>query len=346
MANDIFKEYYSKLVKEGVLKSLLWSLLCGFSVLFITAAVCWFTAFNGWWLTLVLFVVATAGCALLLYFLKFKPTAKKIAKRIDGLGLEERILTMTQLENDPSYIALKQREDAEKALKGVNSKLIKFALSVPLIAAVAVVGVFGAGMTTVSALAAAGVIKSGNEVINEIIKDPVFYELVYEVEGEGEVLDATEQIVEEGQDAEPVYAEPAEGWFFVEWSDGVKEPYRQDVGVNEDINVTAVFEQQEEDGDGGEGSDGEEADQDEGEPEDEDGDNESNTPSDSPQPGVAGQYVSSNQVYDGESFYGGFYDEAHNSAMDELGGTDVGENEEGFIKDYWDTIQKNNNNEE
>lgn len=62
---------------------------------------------------------------------------------------------MTELENDPSFIALKQREDALSSLGKVNTSLLKFAISVPLIASVAVVGLFGAGMTTVSALSAA-----------------------------------------------------------------------------------------------------------------------------------------------------------------------------------------------
>lgn len=174
----------------------------------------------------------------------------------------------------------------------------------------------------------------------------MFYEIVYEVEGEGEVLDATEQIVEEGFDAEPVYAEAADGWYFVEWSDGVKDPYRQDVSVSEDLSVTAIFEEQEEGDNDGADSEGDEADKDSGEPEEGDNDQQQNQPSKEPNPGVAGQYVPSNQVYDGESFYGGFYDDAHNSALDELGGSGVSGGKQDFIKDYWDIIQKNNNNEE
>lgn len=346
MATEIFKEYYSRLAKEGFLKALLWGLLVGFSVLLFTALVCWIAAFNGLWIMLSLFVVSAVTTTLLLYYKKFRPTTKSIAQRIDKLGLEERLITMTELENDPSFIALKQREDALSSLGKVNTSLLKFAISVPLIASVVVVGLFGAGMTTVSALSAAGVIKSGKDVINEITKDPVFYEIVYEVEGEGEVLDATEQIVEEGFDAEPVYAEAADGWYFVEWSDGVKDPYRQDVSVSEDMSVTAIFEEQEEGDDDGESGEGDEADKDSGEPEEGDNDQQQDQPSNEPKPGVGGQYVPSNQVYDGESFYGGFYDDAHNSALEELGGSGVSGGKQDFIKDYWDIIQKNNNNEE
>jgi len=249
---------------------------------------------------------------------------------------------MTELENDPSYIALKQREDALASLSKVNSSLVKFAISVPLIVSVALVGLFGAGMTTVSALSAAGVIKSGKDVIDDIIKDPVFYELVYETEGEGEVLDATEQVVEEGADAEPVYAEPAEGWFFSEWSDGVKDPYRQDLGVTEDIRVTAIFKEQDEEGESDPDDSSGEADRDPGDPSDVDEEKKDEKPSDDPQPGVGGQYESSNQVYDGESFYGKFYEDAYNNALEEMGGGNMSDKKQDFMNDYWNTIQKNN----
>lgn len=131
MATEIFKEYYSRLAKEGFLKALLWGLLVGFSVLLFTALVCWIAAFNGLWIMLSLFVVSAVTTTLLLYYKKFRPTTKSIAQRIDKLGLEERLITMTELENDPSFIALKQREDALSSLGKVNTSLLKFAISVP-----------------------------------------------------------------------------------------------------------------------------------------------------------------------------------------------------------------------
>ena len=132
MAGELFKKYYSRLAKEGFLKALVCGLIIGFSLLLISAAVFWLADIERFWLCIVLWAVATATATPIFYFKAFRPTIKAIAKRVDELGLEERILTMTELEKDDSYIAMRQREDAKAALKTIDAKRLKFAISIPL----------------------------------------------------------------------------------------------------------------------------------------------------------------------------------------------------------------------
>ena len=62
---------------------------------------------------------------------------------------------MAELENDDSFIAMKQREDAMNAMKSVSSEMLKIAVSVPLIAAVAISATLGTGMTVIILLVGA-----------------------------------------------------------------------------------------------------------------------------------------------------------------------------------------------
>lgn len=185
MASEVFKKYYKKIGRESILKSLLCGLTIGFSVMFICIAASWLAGFKaGIYIGLGLFVAAVAVATPLFYNYKFRPTTKKIAQRIDTLGLEERMLTMAELENDNSFMAMKQREDALNAINSVSSEMLKIAVSVPLIAAVAVSATLGTGMTVAAAVAPDG----GKQFVDSF-KGKQIYEISYTVEGKGWVID-------------------------------------------------------------------------------------------------------------------------------------------------------------
>ncbi len=247
----LFKEYYSRLAKEGFLKALLGGLIVGASVAFVAAFTFWFVGAKQYWISLILLVVSAAAATPILYYKKFRPSTKAIAKRLDELGLEERILTMTQLEGDDSYIAMRQREDAMKAMNMLNPKLVKMVISASVFVTLSITSVFGLGMTTVSGLSAEGILPSGRELIASMFDDDSnanTFELIYGVqknskgEAGGVIEGKTSQSVEKGADAETVIAVPEEDWIFVEWSDGVTEAARTDENVSEHIEVYAIFE--------------------------------------------------------------------------------------------------------
>ena len=189
MTSEVFKKYYKKIGRESILKALLCGLTIGFSLMFVCIAASWLAGFKaGIYIGLGLFVAATAIATPLFYTFRFRPTTKKIAQRIDTLGLEERILTMAELENDDSFIAMKQREDAMKAMKSVSSEMLKIAVSVPLIAAVAISATLGTGMTVAAAVAPDG----GRHFVDGL-KEKKTYEITYTVEGKGWVIDFTKK---------------------------------------------------------------------------------------------------------------------------------------------------------
>ena len=142
MAGELFKKYYRRIAKEGFLKSILSGLVVGFLAMLLTAGLFWYMGWKAVWICGIVGCALTALATYLFYRFKFQPTTKAIAKRIDELGLEERILTMTELEGDESYIAMKQREDALKALGTVHAGLIKIVVSAPLVIATVMSGIY------------------------------------------------------------------------------------------------------------------------------------------------------------------------------------------------------------
>lgn len=306
-------QYRKKIRTESILKSLIFAAAIAFIGSFITSFAIWFTEFSGWWISIIVFVALLAAVTPIVYFLKYRPTVKEVAKRLDMLGLEERVLTMTELEGDDSIMAVHQRISAMDALGSVSNKMLKFAVSGISIAALAVSCVFGVGMTTVEALSKQGRAPTGSMVVTR--PDPeVFYILRYEIvcldTNGNPVKDAfgceidgeAEQIVLAGTDASPVlaYVEDEGGedwvWVFYGWFDELDyskeplstDPYREDLSVDltdgiyviEDgetiITHYAVFMQVIVDGEPQEGD---------GEGEGEEGD----APSDAPQEGNEGE---------------------------------------------------------
>ena len=72
-----------------------------------------------------IFIVGISVLFPVLYFKKFKYTEIQLAKRIDDLGLEERVLTMIELKDNDSFIAKKQKEDTLSVLKTVEVNDLK-----------------------------------------------------------------------------------------------------------------------------------------------------------------------------------------------------------------------------
>ena len=99
---DLLKNYKSRLAKEGWLKAA----LCGMSVRFSADILCataiWVFGIKLFRICNLFFAAVTAIATPLFYFCRFKNSRRQVASRVDMLGLEERILTMTQFENDDS----------------------------------------------------------------------------------------------------------------------------------------------------------------------------------------------------------------------------------------------------
>lgn len=256
--NSVLKKYYGKIAREGLLKSVLLALIVALFIDAVVMLVFWLTGIKRIWFAVGIGVGCFIAFVPAAYFLFFRPTAKSMAKRLDSLGLEERLLTMNELQNDDSYIAARQREDAKRSLEKVNPKDIKFVLTKTTAVLLVVSLVCASSMTTVSALAQTGVIPGGNEIIDEITKNEVYYTVkyagvdyknqdlsVYEtpitVGGMFEGLE--EQLIAVGENGEPILAVADPDWVFLCWGDGSEDPYRVEEAVVVD---DAVFDELEE----------------------------------------------------------------------------------------------------
>ena len=349
-ARQYFEKYYSKLRAEAILKSLLCGLIVGLAANFAAALGTWFAPFNGLWLSLGILVLATGIATPIFYVKKFRPTAMSNAKRIDRLGLEERLITMIEYQGDDSFIAEVQRADAKAKLAEVDAKQIRFSFSKGLIIALAVAFVLGGGMTTVSTLSAEGILfPTPEELINTIIpKEPDVYVAVsYEVSEGGYIEGIPDQLVLLGGTAESVEAVADDGYMFAFWDDGKKRPARQDSKVTEDIVYVAIF-MPIGDGDGegegeprpGDGQPGENGSPGPDGPPGQPG--ERGAPDPNGQPGQSnaggGKYEEHNMIVDGETSYYDFLEGYQGEASEALteGGDSYSSEQREIIERYFD----------
>ena len=263
MKNEVLKKHYSQLCFEAGLRSALLGLSLGFAVAFVLSALEWLLSFGASWISIVAFVCVSAIAGALLYLLKYRPNAEDVAKRLDRLGLDERMITMLEYESDDSYIATLQRENAKVHFKNVENKKLKLRISKALIAIAICTALLGSSMTTVLALAESGVLPNGSDFISgdEVLD---YIPVSYIVEEGGYITGGeADQLVAPGGDADPVVAEAEDGWVFVGWDDESTNPARHDKNITEPVEYIAIFEpiDEEEDGDEADGEGGENSDE-------------------------------------------------------------------------------------
>lgn len=256
-AKQMFKKHYLRLVLEAVIKAVLAGLAVGCGANFLAALSAWVFDFGGIW-----FAIGVGGgvwlvSAALFYLLRYKPTVAKTAERMDRLGLEERMITMLELEGDGSYIAKIQRENARASIARIEDRKIRFRISKIALCLAAVSLVLGASMTTITGLAEGEMLPSFDEIVED---DPYanYLPVTYVVEEGGWIEGESDQLVEPGGSTTQVIAMAEDGWIFEGWDDGHASPDRFETEVTTELYFVAVFVQIEEgDGDAdGEGQGG------------------------------------------------------------------------------------------
>lgn len=280
MEKKLFRKFSKKIVRQSFLKALLFSATVGFFAVFLTAFFLWFFSIS---LKALLISLSCVFCGVTLillpisYFRHFKPTEEKIAWIIDRLGLEERMVTMCERKEDASSVAALQRKDAKERLSRVSKRDVSLRFSRLALILLCVAFLSGASMTTLSALAATGNVRQAGELFTppqeeEEEEEQKEYVTVDYLAGEGGIIQGeTHQVIEKGEDADPVTATPLDGYAFVVWSDGIMTAQRWDWSIMEDMQVEAQFEPLPKN-EGSSGSEGEEGEEGEGEGEGEDGD--------------------------------------------------------------------------
>ena len=375
--NLLFRKYHRRMVREGVLEAICFGLMIGSGAIFASALVCWLLNFTRIWVPLAIGGGAFLIGAILLFVLKFRPTEQTVARRIDRMGLDERTVTMLELMGDDSYIARMQREDTREKVKSVKPEQVRAGfpllnLKAGAVVALCVALLMGAGMTTVMGLTGSGVIPSPDILPLNDRKD-TFFTVTYLTEGEGDIMGETDQTVLAGGDAQTVVAVPQDGWIFVKWSDGIKNPERTDCGLSDDLEVSAIFEEigdgSEDDDDGSSGDD-KEADTNPDVPDDSKNDGSSSAGSSGGEggegqgegdkgegsgsgnggqegggkgngrgDGAGGGWTEGNQVIDGKTDYRDVYDTYYDQAMEIIrNGGELPDYLKDFIEKYYGSI--------
>lgn len=302
-----FDKHRSRLLSEAMLKSAICGACVGFGAGFVAGALAWITKGVDFWLSFVAFFLIGALSSVGFFFVKFRLSNKSTARRLDSLGLEERLVTMVEYQNDDSVIAERQRKDAMASLEKVDPKSIEFKIPVKMIVTLSVIALFGLSMMTVSTLGDLGFLPSALEIGESIMNSDDFEEykaITYLVEEGGYIEGVADQLVLKGTDASPVIAVAEDGYEFLYWDDGSEDPARHDKQVTDELVLTAVFALIEGDGEEDEddiGVDGGGAD-----PYGNPGGNQSlegvpGKPNESLQGG--GQYEEFNQIIDGDTYY-------------------------------------------
>lgn len=318
MTNKHFNEYKSKFTLEAILRSAMCGIGVGFGIGFVLALVFLLARIDAIWIMFVATFGVAVAAGVAFYFLRFRPNDVSNARRLDRLGLEERLVTMVELEGQDTYIAQIQREDAKASLEKLDKKQLKIKISKGILIFTLVAFVLGAGMIVTKTFF--------DDVIEGWIDDIIdqeFTEYVtvsYEAEDGGSIDGDPFQDIVKGTDTETVTAVADEGYMFKEWSDGYKFPTRFEQKVDESVTYTAIFmELEDEDGEEGEGGDGDKDAQGEsGGQSQEPGEGQNGAPDGEFNPNATtggGQREPNNQVIDGETFYKSVLDEEYYQAL-------------------------------
>ena len=344
------KRFVQRLKRGAVKKSLVASLIVALFALTVFAGVGWYFAFKAVWAYAVAFVIVVLAAFPLFYFCKYKKTEREVASAVDELGLEERMITMESLKGEDSYIARRQREDAVSALAKVNEKRISLVLSTTLLICLAIALPLSASFTTVSALAAEGVLPFGNEVAAGV---PQRYTLKYSATEGGSLTGSTAQRVAQGETGAYVVATPDEGYIFLRWNDGYKDSVRCDVADGKDVIVTAIFvslddyaadygiydPDQDGNGENQKKQPGSEKSNDQNPPKSDGDQSDDGMPSDGAGSGAEDESVN---IIDGNTFYGNkVLDDAKKNAVERVNGnSDFTDKDKELIDGYYGAIDR------
>lgn len=120
--SQAYRAHHSRMVKESIVKSAILSFLVGLSAAIIIAVSTMFIDFNGLWIALGACFGLTAAIMPVLYFVKFRPSEKSVAERLDRMGFDERMVTMMELAGNDSVMAQIQRNDAQSVIAAAAEK--------------------------------------------------------------------------------------------------------------------------------------------------------------------------------------------------------------------------------
>ena len=262
---QIYNSSYSKIVRESVLKSVIFGFMIGLAAATVVALATMFIEFNGIWIALGACAGVTVICALVFYFVKFRPNEKIVAEKLDRMGFDERFITMLELDGDESCIARLQRADTVAAItsavqrnggkisgrSNVADKLADVGLTTRNMIIAAIVVVVAVVSLTFTSLPTSRV--------KEIFTGIPSYAVEYGAGNNGFIVSEANgyQInensfkgysvtVKEGDSAGKIVVTANDGYVFAGWDNGDLDPSRNDANIKGGHNLKANYEEMEE----------------------------------------------------------------------------------------------------
>ena len=131
---DVLKPFKRRLLAEAWIRSTVLGAMIAAAVAVVLGGVHWFLpqTVTGTGILIAFAVVLVLGTGLSLVLL-YRPTERDTARRLDSLGMDERVETMLEYEHSVSPAARLQREETMTRLQGINSRTLKFSVSKTLL---------------------------------------------------------------------------------------------------------------------------------------------------------------------------------------------------------------------
>ena len=123
--DKVFNRFKFKMFLNSIINSLIYGLINGFTISLVATIILYICKIKNIGLTFAIFGVVAILFSVFSYFKFFKVTQESIAKTLDDLGLDERVITMLEYKNEDNDIVTLQRTDALNKLSNVNPNEIK-----------------------------------------------------------------------------------------------------------------------------------------------------------------------------------------------------------------------------
>lgn len=106
---NVIQPFKRRIVIEAIVKALVFGLLIGLALSLGSALIFRFVLFRIDFLAIIITIaiglIGSVTLGIIIYKKRFRANSAKLARRIDSLGLEERVITMIEYQDNPSYVA-------------------------------------------------------------------------------------------------------------------------------------------------------------------------------------------------------------------------------------------------
>jgi hypothetical protein len=163
-----------------------------------------------------------------------------VEKRPGSINYGDSVMPMAYVPTDPGQIILKSGFDGANT-RAVHSMKISKAGRGDLYVTF-VISAFEYVFDDANAITRINsTINRTGSIVTVNAAGSTVYQVQYIAGSNGSIIGTTQQFIVDGEDATPVYALPAAGYEFVQWSDTSTDNPRQDTNVTGALTVTASF---------------------------------------------------------------------------------------------------------